>query len=182
MEYCTGVSLLRTSASEQTRFFSFFYDSGVEYQVTHVCRFRQYLRRWSDCRRRCSECVWVCSSVSSCMFAGTAEPKSIIMGEDQSNAWLRFIQISNGIGLTFFGWNYNTTVNITTIFSSWYIYGEPCLSLIPVQKKKEEENKLTHTRNVIICSGFQARKVIKKSSFTEQKERKFISRQILLIF
>lgn len=48
------------------------------------------------------------------------------------------------------------------------------VNLNPVQKKQNKK-KHTHTRNVIICPGFQARKVIKKSSFTEQKERKFIT-------
>lgn len=49
------------------------------------------------------------------------------------------------------------------------------VNLNPVQKKTNKK-KTTHTRNVIICPGFQARKVIKKkSSFTEQKERKFIT-------
>lgn len=50
-----------------------------------------------------------------------------------------------------------------------------------VNQKPKYKTKLTHMRNVIF-PGFQARKVILKSSFTEQKERKFISRQILLIF
>lgn len=49
--------------------------------------------------------------------------------------------------------------------------GESCLSLIPVKNK---QNK-THTRNVNICSGFQARKIIKKLIHRTKRKKIYIT-------
>lgn len=166
MLYCG--SLLRPSPSEQTPFFTILGPS-TKWQTS---------ARLSDCERRSSECArWGLLFCSS--SAVTAEP-NILSGEDRSDTGLFYVSEAWNRANLFL--NEITTPPSTSPPLSLpdISNGEPCSSLIPVQKK--EQNKLTHTRNVIICSGFQARKVIKKSSFTEQKERKFISRQILLIF
>lgn len=86
----------------------FFYDSGVEYQVTHFCCFLQYLRSSSDCKRssiRVHMIVLVnlllCIQPFIYMYAGTAKPKNLIWGRiDQIYDYV-FVFTKDGIGLSF---------------------------------------------------------------------------------
>lgn len=70
-----------------------------------------------------------------------------------------------------------TTFSIIT-FSFPDIFFCESLTIIPVKKKKNPK----HTQEMLTYALVSRQGKSLKSSFTEQKERKFISRQILLIF